>query len=181
MTPPIPKAGDPIRVDGLLYALGFTSRIPNEARDGFLTARECVRPPGASEADEAALKANFHYKKSSAFLEADLVWTAPEQGLADLREQAETLARSRPHTRVWCEEAVTVQEAVLAEAGSCWTLPGRHLLKPPVRYNPNRNAAGAVIGYESFYPQDRKQAAALAQAILDSAPCPVVPLVPQEG
>ncbi len=179
VSPPLPQAGAPCRIDGLLYLLGATSKIPNEARNGFLDVREVVRPDGTDEFEAAALKANYHYKKSIAFLESDLVWLDPDTWRADLREQAEALARSRPQTRVWCEEACEVQEAT-APAEGFWALPGRHLLKPPVRYNPNPGPDGEPIGYQTFYPQDRDEARQLAEAILESGPCPTVPLI-QEG
>lgn len=175
MTHPTPVRGALFLLDGLPYELGATDQIPNEARTGFVAIREVTRPEATPE-DAARHKANFHYKKSVTFLEAEMVHLDRETWQADLREQAETLARNRPQARVWCEEAVQVQEAQTTFTHT-WALPGRHLLKPPVRYNPNpAPGTSAPIGYESFYPQDRKEAARLAAAILAHDPCPSIPL-----
>lgn len=159
-----PQEGDLLLLDGLRYRLGGTKKELDQA-EKVVVIRSFDRPTPASAKEAAAHQSNFNYKRGGKCLDAELVWLEPHDLLAEMRGQASQLARGNPRLAAWSDGAAAAQADALEGSEGAWTLPGRHLLKPPgvVRLVDKQRQEGTLA------PQDPKEAEQLARRVLAHA------------
>lgn len=156
----IPKAGDPFLLDGFLYRLTGAQKQLGSG-DQVIVLQLFERPQPADEAEAKRHRANFNYKRDGKCVQSELIWLEPHDILEEIRTQAAQLARGNARVKAWADGACRAQEAAVKGVGACWTLPGRHLLKPPVK---------VIDGSEVIVlPTDAKGAEVTAVGLLDGS------------
>ena len=156
-----PNEGEILLLDGFEYVLGPGKKQLDD--QGKVVVLRSFTRPAATGALAAKHKANFNYKAGGVLLEHELVWCEPEQLRADLKEQAEQLIRGSVANRAWAEGAEAVQSAALAKrTAGAWTLPTRHLLKPPRQLRKD-------VGEVTVLPSRVETSKTLASAVLAHA------------
>jgi len=156
-----PKEREILLLDGFEYVLGSGKKQLDD--HGKVVVLRSFTRPAATGALAVKHKANFNYKAGGVLLEHELVWCEPEQLRADLKEQADQLIRGSAANRAWAEGAEAVQAAALAKrTDGAWTLPGRHLLKPPMQRRKD-------VGEVTVLPSRVDTAKTLAASVLAHA------------